>query len=265
LNQADVTGMRIPINIALGKGAYTARLRVGSQQAPVHVMLDTGSATFVIKIDRYSPDQDQSLQATPYAQDVVYGSGAWAGPLVKTDVKIDHGDTSLLISQAPTGIIEMDAENPFEADGILGLAYHVLNHAYDLTSYLKAKCCNPPVTYPWCFGEDDDVADIRKFRDWLQTQPRREVEPLFALANMRGLVSNQFSLLTHRCIVHVGKGVDDEDLLSDPLNQGVLIFGGGEAHTDLYRGDFQPQNRLCGRHGTDCRFSLHRAAVKFLC
>jgi hypothetical protein len=50
-----------------------------------------------------------------------------------------------------------------------------------------------------------------------------------------GVASDKIAFLTRRSFVHVGAG----DPASDPLNQGVMIVGGGEEATDLYTGAFQ--------------------------
>ena len=55
------SGITIPINITLGLGAYTAEIRVGSEQLPVQVILDSGSSTLAIKTDKYQPETDQAL------------------------------------------------------------------------------------------------------------------------------------------------------------------------------------------------------------
>ena len=76
--------IRIPITNYYGGGDYTAAIQIGSRQAIANVILDTGSSTLAVKQSTYNPLTDAALRPTSLVQDITYGTGGWAGPLVTT-------------------------------------------------------------------------------------------------------------------------------------------------------------------------------------
>lgn len=101
--------------------------------------------------------------------------------------------------------------------------------------------------------------DLRKFKKFLKQQPTQDIVPYFTDLTQHGLTANKFSFYSRRSSVHVASStVEDQknangdsqerktelknkfkQLAQDPLNQGWLIIGGGEEHTELYQGEFQ--------------------------
>lgn len=225
-NQAG-NSLNLPINLALGLGAYTAKLYVGSEQVAINVMLDTGSSTLAFSLDKYQPDLDQHLQTTTYAQDVVYGSGGWAGPVLRSHIELDH-EQRFLLNDAPFAItVDSQQANFQQADGIWGLAYHHLNKAYDVSQYLRQQDPELESTHPWPFTVADDPKGIKDFRTFLHQFPEHDITPLFTDFEDNQIVPNRFSLITHRSIEYVPRA--DMGLAAieqEPLNQGSFIIGG---------------------------------------
>ncbi len=216
----------LPINLALGVGAYTTKLYIGSEQTPVHVLLDTGSSTLAIDQKVYQATSDQHLTTTTYAQDVVYGSGGWAGPVIHTQVQLDH-EHGLQLAQAPVAITATSQQQNFQqADGIWGLAYHHLNKAYDVSSYLQAQQPALDSTHPWPFTVEPNPTGMRNFRKYLRSFPEHDITPLFTAYEEQQITANQFALLTHRSIEYVPKpDMSTTDIAAEPLNQGQFHIG----------------------------------------
>lgn len=93
--------------------------------------------------------------------------------------------------------------------------------------------------------------DLRKFKQFLSQQPSQDVVPYFTELTQHGLTANKFAFYCRRSSIHVNQHLASttsadgtrqlnhyEQLGQDPLNQGWLILGGGEEHTELYQGDF---------------------------
>ncbi|MFC3195858.1 hypothetical protein ACFODZ_16510 [Marinicella sediminis] len=218
--------LKLPINLALGVGAYTTRLYIGSEQIPVDVLIDTGSSTLAIDLKKYQPEKDQHMNTTVYAQDVVYGNGGWAGPVLNTHIQLDHEDKHAL-EQAPLSVTCDEQQQNFQgADGIWGLAYHHLNKAYDVSSYLDQQTPALPATYPWPFTVSDDKGGISGFKSYLQQFPEHDITPLFTAFEANGIVANQFALLTHRSIEYVPEAnLSQQDIAGLPENQGTFFIG----------------------------------------
>ncbi len=217
----------LPINITLGLGAYTTKLYIGSEQVEVNVLLDTGSSTLAIDLEKYTPEKDQHLKTTKYAQDVVYGSGGWAGPVVHSHIELNH-DQKLTLDNAPIAITANSQQQNFQqADGIWGLAYHHLNKAYDVSSYLADQQPALDSTFPWPFSIEESPTAMRNFRSYLHQFPEHDITPLFTDFEENNIIPNLFTLKTHRSIEYVPRsGMDNEELEREPLNQGQLIIGG---------------------------------------
>ncbi|MPY23390.1 hypothetical protein [Shewanella sp. YLB-07] len=101
--------------------------------------------------------------------------------------------------------------------------------------------------------------DLRKFKKFLKQQPTQDVVPYFTNLTQHGLTANKFAFYSRRSSIHVASSAFEDktsansdnqkdktghknkfkQLAQDPLNQGWLILGGGEEHTELYEGEFQ--------------------------
>ncbi len=235
--------VRIPITNCVIMGDYTAQILVGSANSPANVILDTGSSTLAIKETAYKPQNDQNLTPTHYAQDITYGTGGWAGPIVQTSVTMGVKGKSVALKQTPLAVIADEQQGNFgRADGILGLGYNSLNNAYNLSDFLEQHNIDPPVTYPWPFQVQNTQSGIRQFQDSLRRiQPQEDnITPYFTELEEKGIAANKFAFYTLRSNVHVTSGRETVgEALNDPLNQGFFILGGGEEETDLYEGSFK--------------------------
>jgi hypothetical protein len=120
-----------------------------------------------------------------------------------------------------------------QADGILGLAYNVLNNAYDLSSYLQEHS-NDSVTYPWPFPTKNTSAAVRQVGSLMERMPQQDLPPYFTALADAGVEKNLFAFYTLRSMPSMRTDHPEED----PLNQGFFIMGGGPEQDDLYTGDF---------------------------
>jgi hypothetical protein len=227
--------VRIPITNVYAGGDYTAQLSVGSQNASVNVLLDTGSSTFALKQANYKAATDKNLKPTSLVQDITYGTGGWAGPVVTTTVTMGVAGNVVTLNNASIAVADEQQQQNFgNADGILGLAYGKLNNAADLTAYLQKKGINPPVTYPWPFPINNSAKAVAQFQQFLSQSPQKDVPPYFTELQQGGLTPNKFAFYTLRSFPNVAGA----NIAQDPLNQGFFILGGGEEQTDLYQGAF---------------------------
>ena len=216
----------LPINISLAVGAYTTKIWVGSEQIKVNVIIDTGSSTLAINSDKYNPCKDQTLKTTSFAQSVVYGLGGWAGPVIHSQVELNH-DQELILEDAPLALALDSQPNSFQqADGIWGLAYHHLNKSYDVSQYLNQQ--KPPLnsTYPWPFHNQISTTSVAAFKKYLRQFNEQDITPLFTAFEENKITTNQFALSTHRSIVYVPRdGLTQEEIANEQLNQGEFIIG----------------------------------------
>ncbi|QYJ93013.1 pepsin-like aspartyl protease [Shewanella spartinae] len=89
--------------------------------------------------------------------------------------------------------------------------------------------------------------DLRQFKRFLRTQPTDDLPPYFSNLTSHGLTPNKFAFFARRSSIHVASkevlapnsANEFAFLGQDPLNQGWLILGGGEEHTELYQGEFK--------------------------
>ena len=228
--------MRIPINNFYGGGDYTARLLIGSHKTPVNLILDTGSSTIAVQMPPYDADSDKKLKPTGYAQEILYGTGGWLGPLVTTDVAMGAPGTEITLKNAHIAIAQDQLPNNFgKADGILGLAYSGLNQAYNLTDFLQAQIVDPPNTFPWPFRMNAPTgAAYQQFLMFLEMLRTDDIPPYFDQLESMGFVTNKFAFYTRRSFPSLATS----DAASDPVNQGWFILGGGEEQNDLFSGEF---------------------------
>ncbi|GAB3383632.1 pepsin-like aspartyl protease [Lysobacter fragariae] len=225
-------------NLAYAKGAYTVALEFGSQRDRVNLLLDTGSSSLVVLPEAFDATRDQHLKPTQLAQQVKYGQGAWAGPILTTQVGLGEGIHARQLAGAQFALVQADKVNFSNYDGLFGLAFGGLDKAHDMSTVLADRGVSPTLTWPWPFPVD--AAGLEDFRNLLREQPAVTLTPLFSAAEENGVVVDKFAMLILRSLVHV---LDDEataqELANDPLNRGVLVLGGGEEQQDLYEGGFQ--------------------------
>ena len=227
--------VRIPINNIPANGDYTAQILVGSQNVPANVIMDTGSSTLAVKHSVYKPTADKNLKPTQYAQDVSYGTGGWAGPVVITSIGMGLPGNNVTLQQSPMAIADDQQPHNFgKADGILGLAYNSLNNAYDLAPLLQQKKINPAVSYPWPFPVKNSNALLTQLGQTFENLQQVDIPPYFDELEQNGIVADRFSFYTLRSFPSFA----GSNHAQNPLNNGFFIMGGGPADTDLYTGDF---------------------------
>jgi hypothetical protein len=218
--------IELPINLTLGIGAYTTKLYIGSEKIAVDVLIDTGSSTLAIDLKKYQPANDIHLTTTTFAQDVVYGQGGWAGPVIHTQIELNHNER-MKLSSAPIAITSDSSQQNFQqADGIWGLAYHHLNKAYNVEQHLNTLTPTRTATYPWPFIIEDTPDGIASFKKYLRSFPEQDITPLFTAFEENQITANQFTLITHRSIEYVpNTGMSIDHISAEALNQGQLIIG----------------------------------------
>jgi hypothetical protein len=96
--------VRIPITNVFGGGDYTAQIPIGSQNTVVNVIMDTGSSTLAVKQGTHKPKSDKNLTPTAYAQDVTYGTGGWAGPVVQTTLTMGVPGNTVTLTKSPIAV-----------------------------------------------------------------------------------------------------------------------------------------------------------------
>jgi len=143
--------IRIPISNVKGGGDYTGQIKIGSKQIVANVILDTGSSTLAVVPRVYKIANDTDVSFTPYAQQVMYGTGGWSGPVIQTSLSMGSAGQETSVSTYMAIVDEQLPNNFGPADGILGLAFNALNSAFNLQAYLTSERVDPPVTYPWPF------------------------------------------------------------------------------------------------------------------
>jgi hypothetical protein len=205
----------IPItNVYMG-GDYTGRILVGPNKQPMNVILDTGSSALALDGTKYKPDIAGGDQTTDLAQTDSYGDGStWTGAVIETQVSVGDGADSVVLPKANAAIAYTASGNMFGAtDGILGLAYAPLDDAFTMPG---------------------DTWKNQYTSDQVRTGKQASIQPYLTQLAAGDVVSDIISFVTRRSFVHVGGGD-----AADPLNQGVMIVGGGEESTTLYTGAFQ--------------------------
>jgi hypothetical protein len=208
---------RVPITNIYADGDYTGRILVGPKQQPMNVLLDTGSSALALDAKKYTPNLTGGDKSTDLAQTDSYGDGSsFTGAVITTELSIGNGATSVTLSGGNAAIAYDASTNPpmfGETDGILGLAYAPLDDAFTM----------PKDTW----ANQYSAVQVR-------TGKQGTITPYLTQLAGAGVVSDKISFLTRRSQVHVGGGDGN-----DPLNQGVMVVGGGEESTDLYTGVFQ--------------------------
>lgn len=230
--------LEIPTTLAFARGAYTATAHFGEQADSAQLILDTGSSTLVVRPHAYDPGRDGCLQATPWLQEVRYGGGAWAGPVLRSRLGFGHGHHQRAIDDALFAYCETDDQLFQGADGLWGLAYRDLDPARDASAVLAGAGHAPALTWPWPY-DDGHAMDLQRFDTFLHTLPRSLLTPAFTALEEERVVRNRFALAIGRAVVHVlDERATPARLEADPLNRGALVLGGGSEQQHLYRGAF---------------------------
>lgn len=242
--------LKLPITNVYAKGDYCATFHIGSEKAPVNLIIDSGSSTLVVKEASYQAAKDTNLTPTTIAQEVNYGIGGWNGPVVHTTVTLNNNNhESITLANSTLAVVSNKTQFATfgKADGMVGLAYHHLNKGFNLTDYLTEQSVAPAHTYPWPFNntqnkELEDSTNLTTFKHFLWQYPEHDITPYFTDLALHNLSANKFSFYSKRSAIHMDENssttTSTDTLKQDPLNQGWLIFGGGEEQTDLYQGDF---------------------------
>ncbi len=203
--------LRIPItNVAMGD-VYVGAIKVGSEAVPVDVIFDTGSSALAIDAHAFDPGNDPGTEPTKIAQSVNCRSGSWTGAVVGTKVELGVGVT---LDHAYLTVIYTETQGLFgQAQGILGLAHKASDNA-DLM---------PEDTWK------------HKYRtDAIALGAAVDIDPCIRQLAKAGLFSNKFAFYTKRSVVRAAS----DDPAADPLNQGILVIGGGEDATEFHTGAF---------------------------
>jgi hypothetical protein len=204
---------RVPITNFYVGGDYSARLLFGADKIPLDLLVDTGSSALAIDAKKYKPTASDKL--TKLAQSASYGDGSsWTGAVISTQVTVGNGAASVELTDANVAVAYRESNRMFNGcDGILGLAYAPLDDAYQMPDFSWKK------RYP---------------ASQVLAGERETITPYLTQLEAEGVAFEVVSFLTRRSYKHLGgQGLDD------PLNQGVMLIGGGVEATDLYFGSFQ--------------------------
>jgi hypothetical protein len=230
--------VELATTLAYAQGGYSVALAVGSERQPVNVALDTGSSSLAFFAHGYDPARDAYARPTTLAQEIRYGGGAWAGPVLRSRLAFGDGRHARAVDDAPFALVESEPRLFRRADGILGLAYAPLDPAHDLDGLLRQRGFDPAHTWPWPFPAGHEL-DLAAFDRFLRDQPRTTLQPAFDAFEEHGVTRNRFGITVGRGVVHVASdGASLHAQAADPLNRGTLVLGGGHEQQHLYRGGF---------------------------
>src|SRR4051812_48877651 len=112
--------LRIPITNIYAGGNYTAQIEIGSVGEPANVLLDTGSSTLAINSRAYHPSSDTKMNPTPYAQDIVYDTWSWIGPVVQTEIDVSAGGQTIKVKTYLAVTVDHEPGIFGKADGVIG-------------------------------------------------------------------------------------------------------------------------------------------------
>lgn len=239
MTQDPAPQVELATTLAYAQGGYSIALAVGSEGQRVDVALDTGSSSLAFFAHGYDPARDAFARPTTLAQEIRYGGGAWAGPVLRSRLAFGEGRHARAIDDAAFALVESEPGLFRRADGIFGLAYAALDPAHDLATLLRERGVEPGHTWPWPFPAGHDL-DLANFADFLRHQPRAELVPVFTALEEHGTCRDRFALTVGRAVVHVaGEGASLHAQAADPLNRGALVLGGGPEAQHLYSGGFR--------------------------
>ena len=208
--------IRLPITNHLTGSDYTITLEIGSDLRKLNFLLDTGSSALAVGGNVYDPASDRSAKTTNLLKVANYLSSTFVGGVVQTSVSMADSASGQAISLSGVNLAvtyDKRPDNFGNADGILGLAYEVLDNAYLM----------PADT--WKNQYDSDQVALGKECD---------IDPYFDQLADAGLIGRKFAFSIHRSLTSARQ--DDPSV--DPLNAGIFVLGGGEECADLYEGGF---------------------------
>jgi hypothetical protein len=206
---------RVPITNVYADGDYTGLILVGAKQQPMNVLLDTGSSALALNDKKYTPNIAGGDKTTDLAQTDSYGDGSsWTGAVITTSLTMGTGASAINLAGGNAAIAYTASKEMWgDTDGILGLAYAPLDDAFTMPG---------------------DTWTNKYTAVQVRTGKQGTIEPYLTQLADAGVVSDIISFITRRSFVHVGGGG-----ANDPLNQGIMVVGGGVEETDLYTGTFQ--------------------------
>ena len=207
--------VRIPITNFYMGGDYTGRFYIGPDRKPMNLLLDTGSSALAVDGTKYQPQLTRGDQSTNLAQTDAYGDGSnWTGAVIHTAITAGEGSSAVTLQGGNAAVAYTASSDMFgDTDGILGLAYAPLDDAFTM----------PQDTW----GRQYTETEVRAGK-------RGTIVPYLTQLADEDVVSDKISFITRRSFINVGSGG-----ISDPLNNGWMVIGGGEESTDLYTGSFQ--------------------------
>ncbi len=207
---------RMPITNTLTGNHYTMALSFGSGATALNVLLDTGAGLLVIDGGGYDPATDPLARTTKLLQSAPFESGSFMAAVVQTPIGLIPvgGGAPIVLPNANVAVTYQETQGIFgNADGLLGLAYASLDTALRM-----------PV----------DTFQTKYKADELRLGRQADLEPFLSQLATAGLAREIFAFFVKRSVT--SQALDDP--VSDPLNNGLFVLGGGMDCTDLYSGSF---------------------------
>ncbi|WP_394220963.1 pepsin-like aspartic protease [Alteromonas gracilis] len=226
--------LRLPITNTFADGGYSVKAHVGAHQQSVHLILDTGSSTLVLGNAHYHVERDSDVVFTYYSQAIKYAEGSWYGPVIKTTVRLGILGHSISLPQTYVAIAKepQKLQEPCfkKADGIMGLAYQPLNHAYRCTDKITDEMSeqaffDKELTEP----SDTAIANL-KTSDYVATT----LPSYFSELEQRQINADKFAFWLHRSSVYNVDGNCLRAALAHRKNHGLFVIGEPIFHRDLY-------------------------------
>jgi hypothetical protein len=200
-------------NLATGSG-FTATVEIGPGQAPLKMLLDTGSSTFAVSRKAYDPGTNPP-GTTNLLQTAQYPSGSLLGAVIRTGIVMTGTDPAAAITLADCYLAvtyDVRPDNFGGADGIIGLAFAPLQNAFAMKL---------------------DTWNNRYDSTQTGLGTKAMVPTLFDQLAAEGLASNKFAFSIQRSL----RTLAQPDPSTDPFNSGIFIAGGGAERTDLFSGE----------------------------
>ena len=226
--------LRLPITNIFADGGYSVRAHVGAHQQAVHLILDTGSATLALGHAHYHVEKDNYVEFTYYSQSIKYAEGSWHGPVVKTTVHLGIFGHSVTLPQTFVAIAKEpnSPEQPCfkKADGIMGLAYQPLNHAYRYCDETKEKLSEHDF-YSALLSDsvETEQAELNVDKPIATTLPS-----YFSYLEQQHITANKFAFWLHRSSIYNVDGNCLTAALAHRTNHGLFVVGEPLFHKDLY-------------------------------
>ena len=209
------TLIRLPITNHITGSDYCATLHVGANALPLNFLLDTGSAALAVGRNVYDPGEDQEAKTTKLLMVASYLSSSFTGGVVQTSVVLPAASPDAEISLPDANLAvtyDKRPDNFGNADGILGLAYSVLDNAYLMPADTWQ---NQYAANQTSLGKECDL------------------DPYFDQLANAGVIGRKFAFSVKRSLM----STQQNNPSADPINQGVFVFGGSDDCPDLYAGD----------------------------